>query len=57
MVKNGSTKLTTSDKIIARKVKEFEKLGKPVFVLSLYDDASIKHLRDEWVKLLKKAEK
>lgn len=57
VVKDGPTKLTTAGKLIAKKVKEFEKLGKPVFVLSLYDDASIKHLRDEWVKLLKKAEK
>lgn len=39
---------------INRIKKEFKKLGKPVFTLSLYDDASIKKLMDELVKLLRK---
>lgn len=34
---------------------DFEKLGKKVFVLSLYDDASIKKLMDGFVKLLRKS--
>lgn len=34
--------------------KEFSKLKKPVFTLSLYDDASIKNLTDELVKMLRK---
>ena len=34
--------------------KEFIKLKKPVFTLSLYDDASVKNLTDELVKLLRK---
>ena len=34
--------------------KDFEKLGKPVFTLSLYDDKSIKKLMDDLVKLLRK---
>jgi len=59
--------LTKSDtvedsKIIEKKKKEFEKLvstkkgvvGKKVFVLSLYDDKSIKDFRDSLVKILQK---
>lgn len=51
--------LTKSDviedpKFIAKKVKEFEKLNKKVFVISLYDDNSVKSFRDELVKILKK---
>lgn len=42
------------EKIIAKKVKEFEKINKKVFTLSLYDDKSVKKLRDELVKILKK---
>jgi GTP-binding protein len=33
---------------------DFEKLGKPVFALSLFDDKSIKDLMDKLVKLLRK---
>ena len=52
--------LTKSDvaenpKIIVKKVKDFEKLGKKVFILSLYDDKMVKKFRDELVKILKKA--
>jgi GTP-binding protein len=51
--------LTKSDtiegqKIINKKVAEFKKLSKKVFVLSLYDDESVKTFRDELVKILKK---
>ena len=34
--------------------KEFIKLKKPVFILSLYDDESIKNLTDGLVKLLRR---
>jgi len=40
------------EKLIEKKVKEFEKLGKPVFVLSLFDDESVKNFRDGLVKIL-----
>lgn len=38
---------------VEKKVKEFEKLGKKVFTLSLYDDASIKSFADNLAKILK----
>ncbi len=51
--------LTKSDviedeKIIKKKVADFEKISKKVFVLSLYDDKSVKTFRDELMKILKK---
>jgi GTP-binding protein len=51
--------LTKSDyvddkKIIDKKVKEFEKLKKEVFVISLFDDKVVKNFRDELVKILEK---
>jgi GTP-binding protein len=46
----------TEEKIVDRETAKFEKLGKLVFVLSLYDDESVKTLRDGLVKILKKAE-
>ena len=51
--------LTKSDvaenpKVIAKKVKEFEKLGGEVFTLSLYDDKSVKNLNDNLARILKK---
>jgi GTP-binding protein len=49
------TKTDVSDeKTIATKVKEFTKLKKPVFTISLYDDASVKAFGDELVKILRK---
>jgi GTP-binding protein len=48
------TDVVGDSKVIEKKKKEFEKLGNKVFVLSLYDDESIKELRDELVKVLKK---
>jgi GTPase len=42
------------EKIIAKKIKEFEKLGNTVYTISLYDDASIKKFGDEILKFLKK---
>jgi len=47
------TDVTKDAKEIAKQVKAFEKLGKPVFTISLFDDASVKSLRDSLVKLLK----
>ncbi|MFA6585646.1 MAG: GTPase ObgE [Candidatus Paceibacterota bacterium] len=51
--------LTKSDtiedsKIIEKKKKEFEKLGNKVFVLSLYDDKSVKTFRDALMKIFQK---
>ena len=43
-----------SPKILEKKKKEFEKISKKVFVLSLYDDKSVKTFRDELVKIFKK---
>ena len=48
------TDVVEDPKIIAKKIKEFEKLNKRVFSISLYDDKSVKILRDELVKILKK---
>jgi len=53
------TDLVDSNNIKAKKnfekiKKEFEKLGEPIFTLSLYEDESIKNLIDGLVKLLRK---
>ena len=49
------TKADTADaKEIAKKEKEFAKVGKKVFVLSLFDDKMIKKLNDGLVKILRK---
>jgi len=45
---------STTKKRFEKIKKDFEKLGKPVFTLSLYDDQSIKILMDGLVKLLRK---
>lgn len=42
-------------KLITKKVKEFEKLGKQVFVLSLFDDKAVKEFTKELTKILTKA--
>lgn len=56
--KNEIIVLTKTDvvdqKMIDKKVKEFEKLDKKVLTLSLYDDKSIKEFIKELAKLLKK---
>ena len=50
--------LTKSDvadkKIVAKRVAEFKKIRTQVFTLTLYDDASVKKLRDKLVKILEK---
>ncbi len=48
------TDLIEDSKKIDKIKKEFLKLKKPVFTLSLYDDESIKNITDELVKLLRK---
>jgi GTP-binding protein len=48
------TDVVDDPKKIEKVKKEFLKLKKPVFTLSLYDDEAIKKLRDELVKLLRK---
>jgi len=46
------TDLATSEEVL-KKQKEFEALGKKVFVMSLYDDASIKLFADKLVHILR----
>jgi GTP-binding protein len=48
------TDVVENSKFIAKKVKEFKKVSKKVFTLSLYDDKMVKKFRDELVKILKK---
>lgn len=42
------------ERTVTEKIKEFKKTGKPVFAISLYDDASVKALADELSKILEK---
>jgi GTP-binding protein len=53
--------LTKSDMVpeaeLKKKLKIAEKLNDTVFVISLYDDKSVKNFQDKLVKLLKKEEK
>lgn len=53
--------LTKSDMVseteLKKKIKIAEKLNDTVFVISLYDDKSVKNFQDKLVKLLKKEEK
>src|SRR3989344_850641 len=48
------TDVKEDQKIVAKKIKEFKKISKNVFTISLFDDKMIKKLRDELVKILKK---
>ena len=49
------TDIIEDKKLLAKKVTEFKKkTGNQVFLLSLFDDASIKEFRDVLVKILKK---
>ncbi len=48
------TDLIEDKKVIEKIKKEFLKLKKPIFTLSLYDDESVKELIDGLVKLLRK---
>ena len=48
------TDVIEDQKLITKIEKEFQKITKNVFVLSLYDDKTVKKFRDELVKILKK---
>jgi len=48
------TDVVDDTKKIEKVKKEFEKMGKPILTLSLYDDASLKNLMDKLVKFLRK---
>jgi GTP-binding protein len=48
------TDVITDNKKIEKVKKEFEKLGKPIYTLSLFDDDSLKNLIDGLVKMLRK---
>lgn len=48
------TDVVEDKKLIDTKIKEFEKLGKPVFAVTLFDDAAVKKFSDELVKILEK---
>lgn len=45
------------EKAVAKRMKEFKKLKKPVFAVTILDDASVKELKDNLVKTLRKAGK
>lgn len=44
----------TDEKTIAKVIKQFEKIDKPIFTVSLYDDKSVKKFADALMKILKK---
>ena len=57
VLQNYTTKSTFFELIESEKAeegKEFEKLKKPVFAISLFDDASVKAFSKELPKLLQK---
>ncbi len=45
---------TTDEARIAVELKKFQKLKKPVFAVTLFDDTTVKLFRDEAIKILKK---
>lgn len=46
----------TDEKNVTKVKKEFAKLGKQVFALSLYDDKALKEFQDELIKILREKE-
>jgi GTP-binding protein len=48
------TDVVTDWELIIKKVREFEKLSKKVFAISLYDEESVKEFSNDLAKLLKK---
>lgn len=44
---------TVDEKFAKAELKKFEKLGKPVFMMSAFDDESVKKVADEVVKILR----
>lgn len=47
------TDVVEDQKIVAKKVADFKKISKNVFILSLYDDKMVKKFQDSLVKILK----
>jgi GTPase involved in cell partitioning and DNA repair len=45
---------TTDEVVVAKELKKFEKLGKPVFAVTLFDENGVKDFKDELIKYLKK---
>ena len=43
-----------NEKLVEKEIAKFKKISKKVFVLSLYDDKSVKKFKDELMKILKK---
>ena len=41
-------------KVITKKVKDFQKISKNVFTISLFDDRLVKKLNDALIKILRK---
>ncbi len=48
------TDVAKDEKVIDKNVKEFKKISKNVFTLSLYDDKAVKKFSDSLIKILKK---
>jgi GTP-binding protein len=44
----------TDEKTVAKRLKEFKKLKKPVFAVTILDDEIVKELKDNLVKILRK---
>ncbi len=44
---------TVPEEVAATQIKKFQKLGKPVFAITLFDDENLKAFRDELVRILK----
>lgn len=45
---------TTDEVVVAKELKKFAKLGKPVFAVTLFDETGVKDFKDELIKYLKK---
>ncbi|MBU0999007.1 GTPase ObgE [Patescibacteria group bacterium] len=48
------TDVMEDQKIIDKKIKDFKKINKNVFIISLFDDKMVKKFSDELIKILKK---
>ena len=46
--------MVEDQKVIDKKIKDFQKISKNVFALSLYDDKMVKKMSDALMKILKK---
>jgi GTP-binding protein len=45
---------TTDESVVAKELKKFQKLGKSVFAVTLFDESGVKDFKDELIKYLKK---